>query len=452
MTLPYDSRLGYRLPRFELTPEASPASGQDLAHSENVLKSFIEIEHSKLLMPPLCIINVFSGFTTTQTLPGAIVQVIPVDDVTVTLSGKPMDLLIVYSCSIHETTHMYQINHLEAMRKYTSAEVLIHTLKSLIRAASGKSTGLTFGSLEFRKLINEINEIFPFFPLKIDRDILILLEAFPLLVQMRAIEFPEVNILKEFVADSIRGEMNVRLMKMLNEDPAKSIYSEALGLTHALHELLPKSYVTMLVYSNYLTDLGAQGLLQMARVLVKDERKIKILAGFENEIESGGDPLTLAFEQDLLSFEDFINHKENLLKIIDDALKICNTGEGFNRLNYMRQKIDSVKTPLELSYLASSFSQNVFSQRLAPSHPPTYYFHANGPSYDKDGVLLFSSFFADLVITVNIIKSTINALENGKDVRSTIKSVIRCPLKRAPQMKCASSLECGHEKTWLEII
>jgi len=462
MTLPYDSRLGYRLPRFELTAGANPATEQDLAYSENVLKSFIEIEHSKLLIPPLCIINVFSGFTTTQTLLGPVVQVIPVDDVTVTLSGKPMDLLTVYSCSIHETTHMYQISHLEVMSKYTSAEVLIHTLKSLIRAASGKGAGyskpgksaadLTFGSLKFKKLINEINEIFPFLPLKINRDILILLEAFPLLVQMRVIEFPEVNILKEFVADSVRGEINMRLMKMLNEDPDKSIYSEALGLVYALHELLPKSYVTMLVYSNYLTGLGAQGILQMARMLIKDERKIKILAGFESEAESGGDPLALAFEQDLFSFEDFINHKENLLKIIDDALKICNTGEEFNRLNYIRQKIDSVKTPLELRYLASSFSQNIFSQRLAPNHPPTYYFHANGPSYSKDDVLLFSSLFADLVIAVNVIKSVINALESGKDVRSAIKSVIRCPLKRAPQMKCASSLECEHEKTWLEII
>lgn len=462
MTLPYDSRLGYRLPRFELAAEASPASVQDLAYSENVLNSFIDVEHTKLLAPPLCILNVFGSFITTQTLPGAVVQVIPVDDVTVTLSGRPIDLLTVYSCSIHEATHMYQISHLEVMGKYASAEVLIHTIKSLIKTASGKTISyldffksardLTFGSAEFKKLINEIREIFPFFPLKIDKDILILLEAFPLLVQMRVIEFPEVSILKEFVADSIRGEMNGRLIRMINKDSAKSLYLEALGLVSGLHEMLPKSYVTMLIYSNYLTGLGAQGLLKMAYALVKDERKVKILAGVESEVESGGDMLNLAFEQDLFSLEDFVKHKESLLNIISEALGICSSGGGFKRLNYIKQKIDSVKTPSELRYLASDFSLNVFSQRLDPRHPSTYYFHANGPSYDKDGVLLFTSFFADLVITVNVIRALIDAFESGKDIRSAISSAIRCPLKRAPQMKCASSVECEHEKTWLEII
>lgn len=52
MTLPYESRLGYRLPRFEISGGASTASEQDIAYSESVFRSFLELEHNKLLMPP----------------------------------------------------------------------------------------------------------------------------------------------------------------------------------------------------------------------------------------------------------------------------------------------------------------------------------------------------------------------------------------------------------------
>jgi len=281
---------------------------------------------------------------------------------------------------------------------------------------------------------------------------MVLLESFPLLVQMRVMEFPEVEIFKTSIEDRFRSIINTSLMKAFKEDPAKSVYSEAMDLVYTLYEMLPKSYATLLVYSNYLTSIGAKELLNMARILVKDEKKIKILAGVESEVESSGDPLALAFEREVFSYDDFVKHKESLLRIINDALQICNSGRAFNRLNYLRQKIESIEAPLELRYLASSFSQNIFSQRLAPNQPPTYYFHANGSSYSKDEVLLFTSFFADLVITINILRSLMDALENGKDVRNAIRSVIRCPLKRAPQMKCSSSTECEHEKTWLEII
>ncbi|MBO3840069.1 MAG: hypothetical protein QXN75_03895 [Thermoproteota archaeon] len=462
MTLPYHSRFGYRLPRFELSAGASYASDKDLENSQKVLNSFLDLEHNKLLMPPFCIINVFSEMVAMDAyksggVSAPVVQVVPIDETTVTLSGRPMDLLTIYSCGIHETTHMYQISHLEVMSKYVSAEVLIYTLISLVKAASsggsgGAKKGLTFGSIEFRKLVSDIREALPYLPLKINRDVMVLLESFPLLVQMRVVEFPEVDMLRASVEDRFRSAVNVSLMKLLKEDSTKSIYSEALDLAYTLHEILPKSYITLLIYSNYLTGIGAQELLRMAQTLVHDERKVKVLAGVESEVESSSDPLALAFERDVFSYDDFIKHKEALLKIIDDALQICSGGRAFNRLNYLRQKIDSVKTPLELRYLASSFSQNIFSQRLAPNHPPTYYFHANGSSYSKDDVLLFSSFFADLIIAVNIIKSILDALENGRDVRSAIRSVIRCPLKRAPQMKCVSSLECEHEKTWSEII
>ncbi|MDW8033775.1 MAG: hypothetical protein RMI79_02310 [Nitrososphaerota archaeon] len=462
MTLPYHSRLGYRLPRFEISAGAGPPSEKDLESSQKVLSSFLEIEHSKLIIPPFCIINVFSEMAALEVrktggVSGPIVQVVPVDEATVTLSGKPMDLLTVYSSCMHETTHMYQISHLEMMNKYVSAEVLIYTLNSLIKAASSGGAGsvkksLSFGSIEFRKLITDIRDNFPYFPLKIDRDIMVLLESFPLLVQMRIMEFPEVDIFKSFVEDRFRGAINASLMKTFREDQTKSIYSEAMDLVYTLYEMLPKSYATLLVYSNYLTGIGAKELLKMARILVQDERKIRVLAGVESEVESSGDPLALAFERDVFSYEDFIKHKESLLKVIDDALQICNSGRAFERLNSLKQKIASIKAPLELRYLASSFSQNIFSQRLVPNQPPTYYFHANGSSYNRDDMMLFTSFFADLVITVNILKSLVDALENGRDVRSTIKSVIRCPLKRAPQMKCASSSECEHEKTWLEVI
>ncbi|MBO3769072.1 MAG: hypothetical protein JTT15_01495 [Candidatus Brockarchaeota archaeon] len=463
MTLPYHSRLGYRLPRFEISAGAGSPSQKDLENSQKVLNSFLELEHSKLLIPPFCIINVFSELAALEAhksggVSGPIVQVVPVDEATVTLSGKPMDLLTVYSSCMHETTHMYQISHLEVMNKYVSAEVLIYTLNSLIKTASsggagGVKKGLSFGSIEFRKLITDIKEAFPYLPLKIDRDIMVLLESFPLLVQMRIMEFPEVDIFRTFIEDRFRSAINAGLMKVFKEDSTKSIYSEAMDLVYTLYEMLPKSYSTLLVYSNYLTGIGAKELIKMVQVLVRDERKIRVLAGVESEVDSSSsDPLALAFERDVFSYEDFIKHKESLLKVIDDALQICSSGRAFSRLNYLRQKIDAVKAPLELRYLASSFSQNVFSQRLAPNQPPTYYFHANGSSYNKDDVMLFTSFFADLVIAVNILKSLMDALENGRDVRNAIRSVIRCPLKRAPQMKCASSSECEHEKTWLEIV
>lgn len=462
MTLPYHSRLGYRLPRFEISIGASSPSEKDLESSKKVLNNFLELEHSKLLIPPFCIINVFSEIAALEASKsggvfGPIVQVVPVDETTVTLSGKPMDLLTVYSSCMHETTHMYQISHLEVMNKYVSTEVLIYTLNSLIKTASSRGAGgvkkaLSFGSIEFRKLITDIKEGFPYLPLKIDRDIMVLLESFPLLVQMRIVEFPEVDIFKTSVEDRFRSAINAGLMKVFKEDSAKSIYSEAMDLVYTLYEMLPKSYSTLLVYSNYLTGIGAKELLKMAQILVRDERKIRVLAGVESEVDSSSDPLALAFERDVFSYEDFIKHKESLLKIIDDALQICNGGRAFGRLNYLRQKIDSVKAPLELRYLASSFSQNVFSQRIVPNQPPTYYFHVNGSSYNKDDVMLFTSFFADLVIAFNILKSLTDALENGRDVRNAIRSVIRCPLRRAPQMKCASSSECEHEKTWLEII
>ncbi|MEM2940998.1 MAG: hypothetical protein QW304_05555 [Thermoproteota archaeon] len=470
MTLPYESRLGYRLPRFEISGGASTASEQDIAYSEGVFRSFLELEHSKLLIPPFCILNVFGGVTTLEAqksagIPlGAMVQVVPVDDVTVTLSGKPSDLLTVYSCEVHETTHMYQMSHLEVMNKYVTTEVLIYTFNSLLKAAAGQTAGslelsegktargLSFGNIEFRKLATDIKEVFPYLPLRIDRDKLVLLESYPLLVQMRSMEFPEVDVLKSSVEDRLRSNINTSVIKILGEDPSKSLYSEAMGLVYSLHEMLPKSYVTLLVYSNYLTGLGAQGLLEMAQKLVHDENKVRILVGVENEVESGGDPLTLAFDHDVFNYEDFVKHKENLLGTIGDALKICNSGKPFNRLNYIKKKIEGIKTPSELRYLAAGFSQNVFSQRLAVNQPPTYYLHANGVSYDKEEVMLFNSFFADLAITVNILKNLIDALEKGHDVRNTIKGSIRCPLKRAPQMRCASSFECEHEKNWLDTI
>jgi hypothetical protein len=470
MTLPYESSLGYRLPRFEISGGTSTTLEKDITYSESVFRSFLELEHSRLIIPPLCILNVFGGVTTLEAqksagLPlGAMVQVVPVDDVTVMMNGKPIDILTVYSCEVHETTHMYQMSHLEVMSKYASTEVLIYTFNSLLKAASGQTAGsldlgegkivrgLLFGSIEFRKLVNDIKEAFPYLPLRIDRDKLVLLESYPLLVQMKAMEFPEVDVLRDSVDERTRSNINARVIKIIGEEPDKSLYSEAMGLAYSLHEILPKSYVTLLVYSNYLTGLGAQGLLEMAHKLVHDENKVRILVGVENEVESGGDPLTLAFDHDVFNYEDFVKHKESLLTIIDDALKICNTGKPFNRLSYIKQKIERIKTPSELRHLAAGFSQNIFSQRLTLNQPPTYYLHANGVSYNKDEIVLFNSFFSDLAITSNILKNLIDALEKGYDVRNAIKSSIRCPLKRAPQMRCISSPECEHEKTWLDAI
>lgn len=79
-------------------------------------------------------------------------------------------------------------------------------------------------------------------------------------------------------------------------------------------------------------------------------------------------------------------------------------------------------------------------------------FMQNGVSYDKDGVALFNSFFVDLMITANILKSLVNGLEKGSHVKNAIKSAISCPLKKAPQTKCGSSSECEHEKIWLDVI
>ncbi|MGQ9596579.1 MAG: hypothetical protein ACUVQY_07770 [Thermoproteota archaeon] len=450
MTLPYKSRLDCRPPRFEISGEASVISEEDVAYFEGIFKGFLEIEYRKLLIPPLCILNVFGGTITLEVqksagLPfGATGQVASIDDSTVMLSGKPMDLLSMYSCAVHETAHMYQMSHLEVMNRYVSAEVLIHTLKSLLRTAASQTAsspeleevknirGLLFGSIKFRKLVNDIREVFPYFPLKIDKDKLILLESLPLLVQIGATESPEIEVLKGSVEKSLRNNINSRVIKILEEDPTKSLYLEAIGLVYSLHEMFSKSYMTLLIYSNYLTGLGAQDLLKMAHGLAHDENKMKTLVKVENEVESGGDPLTLAFENGVLNHGDFIKHKDELLRMIDDALKICSSGNAFNRLSYIRKRIDVVKAPSELRYMVAGFSQNVFSQHLSLDQPPTYYLHANGVSYDKDGVALFNSFFVDLMITVNILKSLVNALEKGLDIKNAIKSAISCPLKRAP--------------------
>lgn len=114
----------------------------------------------------------------------------------------------------------------------------------------------------------------------------------------------------------------------------------------------------------------------MAHGLAHDENKTKALVKIGNEVESGSDPLTLAFENGVLNHGDFVKHKDELLRMIDDALKICSGGNAFNRLSYIRKRIDVVKAPSELRYMVAGSSQNVFSQHLSLDQPPTYYLHA----------------------------------------------------------------------------
>jgi len=454
--------LKWRVPELELS-EGAGELGQDINMFEDIFKDFLETEHEKLFMPPLFVLDI----STKKTEPtGALkeIKIVPVDDTTVTLTGNPLVLLASYSSGIHGVAHIRQLSHLEVMRRYVDAELAIYALmsvlktsisqgiESLVRSGIGKSESLPVESMEFKNILVNMRESIPYLPLKIDEDRLILLESISLLNQLLALEKPEVKKLRDTVKESVRSNINTRVMKMLTGAPAKSLYWESIELASSLSEILPDSYFNLMLYASYLTDLGAQGLLSLANKIAKQENKVKVLAMVEKEAEGGGDRLELVFEYNVFDYEDLVKHKERLLRIIDDALGICKKGRPSERLKYIRSKIESVKVPSELQNMCDNFSQTIFSQSIAPGQPPVYFIHVNGFSYNKEDAMLFSSFFADLNITLNVLNAMLNTLEKGGDLKKAVENAIRCPFRRAPQMKCVWKPECDHEKLWLDSI
>ncbi|MGQ9478705.1 MAG: hypothetical protein ACUVQ0_01625 [Thermoproteota archaeon] len=452
----------YRMPEFEVSGRTS-VSEQDIISFDNMFKGFLEAEHERFLMPPLFLLDISKKPVPAEAQKE--IKAIPVEDFTVTLVGHPIDLLTIYSCGVHEVTHMRQLSHLEVMRNYADAELAIYSLISVFKATIGRTLdsvlrssmgqrieGLAVDSTEFRNLVINMRQSTPYLPFKLDRDKLVLLESVSLLNQLLALEKPEVKTLESYVKTNIRSNINARIMKTLTEDPKKSFYLEAIGLASSLSEILPKSYLTLMLYASHLTGFGAQDLLITANRLAREESKTRALASMEKEVESGGNRLELLFEYNIFDYEDLVRHKEKLLEIIDDALKICRKGKPFDRLNYVRQKINNIKTPSELQFLTDGFSQTIFSQRLAPDQPPTHYLHANGVSYNKEDAMLFSSFFADLVIAVNILKALLDSLETGGNLRKAAEDAIRCPFRKAPQMRCVWKPECDHESVWFDAL
>lgn len=452
----------YRAPRIEVSWGAS-VSERDINMFEDIFKEFLGAEHERFLMPPLFILDISKKPVNTEARRE--IKIVPVDDTTVTLTGHPLVLLSSYSCGVHGVAHMCQLSHLEVMRRYVDAELAIYaltsvlkasisrTLDSVLKSGMGQSAeGLAIGSREFRNLIVNMKESIPYLPLKIDRDRLVLLESISLLEQLLAFGKPAVKNLKDSVKESIRKDINTRVMKILTEDLEKSLYLESLGLASSLNEILPESYLNLMLYASYLTGLGAQGLLSMAKNIAREENKVKVLAMVEKEAEGGGNRLDLVFEYNVFDYEDLVKHKENLLRIVDDALEICRKGRPYERLRYVRQKIDRIKTPPELQFLSDDFSQLIFSQSLAPNQPPTHYVHANSISYNRDAAVLFSSFFADLTIATNLLKALLDSLEKEGNLRKAAESAIVCPFRKAPQMRCVWKPECEHEKTWFDAL
>lgn len=452
----------YRVPEIEVS-EGSSVSERDINMFEDIFKEFLKAEHARLLMPPLFILDVSKKPVDSEARRE--IKIVPVDDTTVTLTGNPLVLLSSYSCGVHGATHMCQLSHLEVMRRYVDAELAIYALTSVLKASISRTLdsvlktgmgqsaeGLAVESTEFRNLIVNMKESIPYLPLKIDRDRLVLLESTSLLEQLLAFGKPAVKKLRDTVKENIRKDINTSVMNILTEDLEKALYLEALGLASSLSEILPESYLNLMLYASYLTDLGAQGLLSMARSIAREENKVKVLAMVEKEAEGGGNRLELVFEYNIFDYENLVKHKENLLKIIDDGLEICRKGRPYERLRHVRQKIDSAKTPIELQFLSDDFSQTIFSQSLAPNQPPTHYIHANSISGDRDTVFLFSSFFADLTIATNLLKALLDALEKGGNLRKAAEGAIVCPFRKAPQMRCVWKPECDHEKTWFDAL
>lgn len=453
----------WRLPDLELS-RAPAVSEQDINIFEDMFKEFLETEHKILLAPPSFLLNVPTKPTSTKDQRE--IKIIPINDITVMLAGHPIDLLTLYSCNIHELFHIGQMSHLEVMRKYVDVELAIYALFSILRASMGRTLesvvkfdlggkkpgDLSFDSPEFEDIIMNMRKTFPYLPLKMDRDIMILLESIPMLNQLLALEKPGVKKLRGVLKESIHSSVSSKVMDIISKDPKKSLYLESVAFTSALSEILPGSYLELLLYASYLTGLGAQGLISLASKIAKQESKVKVLTMVKREVEGGGNCLELVFEYNVFEYEEFVRHKDGLLRIINDALEICKKGGPFNRLRYLRQRIDNAKTPSELQSLTNSFSYTIFSKSLAPDQLPTYYIHTNGLSQNREEVLLFLSFFADLTIAINILNALVESLEKGGSLKKTIENAIRCPLKRAPQMKCVWNPECEHEKFWLDSI
>ncbi|MEM2246667.1 MAG: hypothetical protein QXM51_00845 [Thermoproteota archaeon] len=459
MSSPLETAVDYRMPEVNVIGGGDIAE-HDLNILENIFKRFFENEYEKILMPPLFILDISEDAELSKAKKET--KIIPVNENTVTLAGYPYILLVLNSCGAHGIVHMRQLSRIEMMQKYVDAEVTIYSLMSILKASMGRGIGslvkfdieesdrnLILEGTEFRRLIENMRETLPYTPFRIDRDKLVLLESMSLLNQFLALEKPEIRKIRG-LSKNISDEIHNRIMKILMEDSEKSLYLESIGLISTLSEILPNTYLNLLFYASFLTNLGAQGLLSLAKSIACEEKKVKVLAMVEREVESGGNRLELIFEYDIFDYENFVKHKENLIRIIDEGLEICRKGRPFNRLNYVRQKLDSVKTPSELQFFSDSFSQTIFSSSPSSDQIPIYYIHSNGSSCKKEEAMLFSSFFADYIIATNIL----NALSTSKEgnIKGIVKNAIRCPFRRAPQMKCVWNPECEHEKAWLDFI
>ncbi|MDW8034047.1 MAG: hypothetical protein RMI79_03815 [Nitrososphaerota archaeon] len=451
--------IDYRMPEVNTIGEFD-ITEQDLNILENIFKRFFETEYEKLLMPPLFAIEISENSISLKAKRET--KIVPTNDNTVILTGHPCILLVLNSYGVHGITHMRQMSRIEVMQKYIDAEVAIYSLMSILKASMGKSIGslvklgmeqgdksFKLEDIELEEIIENIRKALPYMPFRIDRDKLVLLESISLLNQFLTLEKPEVKKLRGF-KKNISDSIHTRIMKILTEDVEKSIYLESIGLVSALSEILPKTYLNLLFYAGFLTNLGAQGILSLAKSIACEEKKVKVLAMLEREVESGGNRLELMFEYNVFDYENFVNHKENLIRIIDDGLEICRRGRPFQRLKYVRQKLDSIKTPSELQLFSDSFSQTIFSSSPSPEQPPIYYIHSNGSSCNREDAMLFSSLFADYLIATNILNA-LSGSRNG-NTRNILKNAIRCPFRRAPQMKCVWNPECEHEKEWLDFI
>jgi len=453
------SPIDYRIPEVEIIGEPD-FSEQEIDIFRNLFKKFFKTEYEKSLLTPLFILDISEDVTSSKARKET--RIIPVNDTTVMLTGHPSILLILYSCGVHGIAHIRHLSHMEVMRRYVDAELTIYSLMSLLKASMGKGidfivkTGmrgvkdLESESIELTNIVESMKKALPYMPFKADRDKLVLLESIPLLNQLLILENPRVKKFESFRKKNVSDRMHTVIMNVLTEDPEKSLYLESIGLASTLSEILPKTYLNLLFYASYMSDLGAQGLLSLAKTIACEEKKVKALIMVEKEAEGGGNRLELVFEYNVFNYEDFINHKEKLLKIIDEGLEICRKGLPFRRLNYVRQKLDEVKNPSELQLFSDSFSQTIFSSSVSPDQLPMYYIHSNGFSYKKEDAFLFASFFADYVITVNILNALSASREGG--VKKIVRNAVRCPFRKTPQMKCVWNPECEHEKAWLDIL
>jgi hypothetical protein len=390
------------------------------------LLRFFSVEHSEL----------FLGLTSILPV-GREMEVESLGPCRARFIGTPESILWALSIEYHEVAHQFELMHGYMMGAYASTEAMIYGFRKLVSQYRDEYM--------LKKFAKETRKNIYFHPLRIEEDVLDLLEALALDIQGMIIRFPEVYGLDigEEETRRIFNKFLESIKKSRGHRSAWEFFTTFEKKIMKRRRVNPAIIGTILQFFACFTDFDRKKAWKYLVKILDDKSMVRGLERM-SELDSF-DRLDYLIRD--LTFFDYEKYRSEILNILKKTLGVCNEDFANRRVRMVKELIENSRKPSDL-IIESGKWHNI----IVKSQDGRIYITTPSSIGVEEYVCLAVSFFSDLIIYTNILSSLELAFRSGMDPWKSMEKAVRCPLRDAPMLECKDKDVCKHEEPWIESI